>query len=431
MLILRFRCSQSNTPVFSRIFNLILLSLFVAGQAFSTTPAQHQTVFIDRDAYQNIIHPPEYWGASALELIGQGAFAVNDPVVTIADIVWADSDSDGYGDVPTTVSWELKEHYLLNRLVEDLAGDPIALAAYVQNEISLTQGFQSIQGDTSGVLQSATIVRGAYGTYLEKQGSPWEQCALLVYLLRRAGYPAAIVGASELATLMRADRLDRTLGLRLVETFGPDDTLPVNFPWVIVNETKDGNGNWQHLFPWIKDVVFEEGFDPYPFLPADYDTGEKWTDRYLQNDPTIHSLIGANGKDAPGELFPKFVAQYIPDKALSLEDIGFRQYNRKLQYSEWADFPKPFWIASLGSGTFGNPINLIVKNNDLLANDQWRFATIKISVLDSFNQLYLETERIPLSQLTNRKFYFYRDGSSEMGSTSPSTAKSTAPPLHL
>jgi hypothetical protein len=387
-----------------------LASLIVAS-AFAATPAQHQTVFIDRDAYQNIIHPPEYWGASAQELVGDGAFNVTAPVLNnLANTVWEDSDMDGYGDVPADESWELKEHYLLNQLVEDLGGDPIALAAYVQNEVSLTQGFQSIQGDTSGILKSALLVRGAYGVFLEKQGSPWEQSALLVYLLRRAGYPASIVESSQTSYLMRADRLDRIFGFRISESLNPNDIVQVDYPWVVVNDAKDGSGTWRHLFPWLDDVVFEEGFDVYDFLPVGYQTGEEWTDQYLQNDSAISALVGPNGKDAAGELFPKFVAQFIADDALSLEDIGFSAYTRKLQYNEWSDFPKPFFVASLVPGDFGGPISVLVKENGLIATDSSRFAGVQFRVRDQFNNIFLETDPIPLALLTNRQLYFYRDG---------------------
>ena len=283
------------------IKNALISLLYLLGFSLSglgAEPGVHQTVFIDRPDYQDVAHPPEYLSASSPELRGNGDFLALDPTVDVASIVWSDLDEDGFGDVPSDVSQELSEHYLLNQLVEDLEGDPIALAAYVQNEIKLDRAFQVPTEGQLKWFESRTIFRGAYGVFLEKQGSPWEQCALLVYLLRRAGYPAAVVEAPKyvdpydpdlpLYTMyMRTDRLDRMFGCRVDESLTPNIAISVDYPWVVVNDQKDGSGHWQHLFPWIKDIVLEEGFDPYSFLPDGYDSGEEWLERYLRAYPRI------------------------------------------------------------------------------------------------------------------------------------------------
>ncbi|MDQ8208785.1 DUF6531 domain-containing protein, partial [Coraliomargarita sp. SDUM461003] len=404
--------------VFSWLVSSFAIPLFAA------SPTQHQTVFIDREAYQSVAHAPDYLGASPDELIGGGAFYVNDPVVNLSAITWSDSNSDGYGDVPTDVSQELSEHYLLNQLVENLDGDPIALAAFVQNEIELVNGFQSPTTGQAQWGESRTIYRGAYGTYLEKQGSPWEQSALLVYLLRRAGYPAAVVEAPKYVDpyvpsqyaytmYMRSDRLDRMLGMRLVEDIEPDDTASVDYPWVIVNDEKDGSGTWRHLFPWIKDVVVEEGFDPYSYLPEDYNSGEEWVEQYLQNDPAIMGLVTADGKDTAGLLFSRFLSQYIADDSLSLEDVGFHRYYRKSQYNEWSDFPRPYVVGLFDSQGNAYMMNPVVKSQDLVASDAGRFSAVRLTVFDpnvGSGTPILETDVIMTCQLANRNLYFYRDG---------------------
>lgn len=420
-----------------------LLSCFASTMAvslFGATPGSHQTIFIDRPDYQFVEQPPAYLGASAPELQGNGFFLVADPIVQIADIQWADTNSDGYGEVPTGVSWELSEHYLLNQLVEDLAGDPIALAAYVQNEIKLVNGYQQRVSSASSSpwlgtpLESLTISRGATGAYMEKQGSPWEQCSLLVYLLRRAGYAAAVVeapkfqyqdgGGNPIADVnvmsLRMDRLDRMFGFRLVESFSPDQALYADYPWVVVNDAKDGSGTWRHLFPWIKDVIVEEGFNPYDYLPAAYDSGEKWVEQYFQNDPAIVGLAEEDEVNSAGQLFSRFIGQYIADDALSLEDMGFHSYYRKSQYNEWSDFPRPFavgFFAFQSSNPLGQLMNPVVKDAPLNTDptDQFRFGRVKLTVRDLSNNVHLQTSLMPMAQLTNRRLYFYRDGSGNIG----------------
>lgn len=79
---------------------------------------------------------------------------------------------------------------VLKDFVEELNRDPIAIAQYVYNEIDLIDPFLLTD---SGSFHPPIIHRSPYGTFLEKQGSPWEQCTLLVELLRLAGHQARFV----------------------------------------------------------------------------------------------------------------------------------------------------------------------------------------------------------------------------------------------
>ena len=65
--------------------------------------------------------------------------------------------------------------------------NPLTLVQYVHNEIETIDPFLTRE---NRVFQAPAIHKNPLRTFLEKQGSPWEQCELLVYLLRKAGYQA-------------------------------------------------------------------------------------------------------------------------------------------------------------------------------------------------------------------------------------------------
>ncbi len=143
-----------------------------------------QAVFLDQPHFDGTPLPPEYAGKSVEELTNFTASATN--------AVWLTNDT---GYLTVDQSPELRRHPLLDQLVTDLRNDPLALTAYVVNEIELTDALA--YGEDGQVPEDSVnlggVNRSALGTFLEKQGSPTEQCALLVYLLRQAGYPAAYV----------------------------------------------------------------------------------------------------------------------------------------------------------------------------------------------------------------------------------------------
>lgn len=371
-----------------------------------------QTTFMDKPSYHTEPLPPEYLGMSLNELLSLGYQNVSLPSMTPSAYQWTG------GVAPSNVSPELRGHPMLDQLVEDLAEDPIALAAFVQNEIELTN---ATQGTEHGAFLGASqLVRGALGTYMERQGSPWEQCALLVYLLRKAGYPAAYVQTTSTTStqgmFMLERRLYAMLGLHIADGATYNSVLGVDFPWVVVYTDKSGTGGeWVHLFPWIKDTVIEEGLNPYDYLPAGYDSGKLWMEKYLQNDSGINALIADDGVDTPGLLFERYVEQEAMDNNLSIEDFGIRVYNRRNHYWRWEDFPKPYIIGQHGEP--GYVETLSVKSNDLKdSGDQSKFATIDVTIQRKDNkQSVLSTATIRLCDLHNRRFYaFYKPGTNKV-----------------
>jgi len=140
-----------------------------------------RSVFLDQPQFDGSPLPPFYAGMTVAEML------TNTPPVTNS-VSNTPSSFTNVDDSP-----ELRRHPILDQFVKDMGNDPIALANYVINSIDLTDPMD--YSDNGNVAEQAInptgVTRGALGTFLEQEGSPVDQCALLVYLLRQAGVPAA------------------------------------------------------------------------------------------------------------------------------------------------------------------------------------------------------------------------------------------------
>lgn len=143
-----------------------------------------RAVFVDQPHFEGEPVPPAYVGASLDEL------QTNNVVTTTFSLTQGAGTYTNLDQSP-----ELRRHPVLDQLVSDMRRDPVALARYVHNEIALTDAISyDEQGNVSEVsVNAGGVSRGALGAYLEGQGSPAEQCALLIYLLRQAGVSAVYV----------------------------------------------------------------------------------------------------------------------------------------------------------------------------------------------------------------------------------------------
>lgn len=256
---------------------------------------------------------------------------------------------------------ELRSHPILDKFVADMGNDPIALANYVLNEIELTD---AISYPDDGQISDPSINlggvnRGALATFLEGQGSPLEQCALLVYLLRKAGYPAIYVFPPKDELKMLDSRMSQLLRMQLKGLVNDEgeETLPtlisVNYPWVatyVPDSANPGQNKWVHLFPWLKDTEIKEGYNLYDFMPIGYRTGNQWMRKYLDRDNAIISL--SSESDTVSTLFPAFINKELQTNhpELTIEDIGLQVRNRRHLYSRWEDFPQP-WQVTENNGT--------------------------------------------------------------------------------
>ncbi len=216
---------------------------------------------------------------------------------------------------------------ILDQFVEELKRDPLALAEYVQNEISFIDPFLT---QKDGVFEAPCIHRNAFMTFLEKHGSPWEQCQLLVYLLRQAGYHAVYAFGEPCA--VSKELAEKMLLIQLNQ-----EKISFKYPWVVFFDGQE----WIALFPWLKEMQVNEGFNLYSFMPEKYATAERWILHYLQGDERILKHIGEDGDDSAGVLFSRFVEEELQLQGLSLADVGIQRTLLKKQFKTWEDFPRP------------------------------------------------------------------------------------------
>ena len=378
-------------------------------------PASWSVFFLDQPHFQGQPCPSFHEGESVDELIHQA------PLIQ-------DSLSSPNVKQLTQInnSPELKSHSKLDEFALALGNDPMVIANYVQNKIELTD---AIGYNCSGAVDPNSVnpqgmCRDALATYLEGQGSAIEQCALLIYLLRKAGYPAAYVFPEQNKTLMFDEQLSKMLHMQLrgaMSLSGPmklPELIPVNYPWVAFyyqdkNNTQD-KGKWVHLFPWIKDTEAIEGKNIWDYFPNNYKNERQWLMGYLLNDPAIRSL---SSEDNIGTLFPLYAQQQLNSK-LSIDDIGIHYLNRQHDYSDWNDFPRP-WTTPFISNDHITP-NLDSsspeQNPKLLDKVSNIFDTISIQVIsdrsnkgisDLSNPTLLDTGSLRLVDLHDRRFLFY------------------------
>ena len=199
---------------------------------------------------------------------------------------------------------------ILDQFIEELKKDPLALAGYVCNEIAFVDPFIPLE---NGIFYPAGIHRNVLRTYLEKKGSPWEQCQLLAYLLRKAGFPTLYVTSGALS-------LPKPFVEKLLLTKLPEDQKEalLCYPWIVFFDGKE----WISLFPWMKEIQIREGYDLYSLMPEEYSSANRWILRYLKGDETILRHIAVDGDDTAGPLFVGFVQEQLRQKGLSIADIG-------------------------------------------------------------------------------------------------------------
>lgn len=220
---------------------------------------------------------------------------------------------------------------LLIDFVKEMGGNPMALTQYVQNEIELVDPFNYVEGN---YLLPPPIYRSLVDTFLNREGSAWEQCALLTFLLQQAGYQAMCVEGDPHS--IPGEFVERMLSLYFPDV-KPGEPVQLKYPWVLLKIDSE----WISLFPWIKDIQVSEGYDAYGFLPDEYASGDLWIKRYLSNDPEISKHIGPDGNDTAGVLFVRFLEEHLAKQGLALQDVGSQRRMCKKQYSSWDEFPRP------------------------------------------------------------------------------------------
>ena len=351
-----------------------------------------RSVFIDQPHFQTSPLPPDLLNKTPYELLNYGARVTN--AVSLSPSACTNVDQ----------SPELRRHPVLDQFVSDLNRDPLALANYVQNEIELTDpmGYREDGQVEKEAVYQGGVNRGALGVYLEGQGSPTEQCALLIYLLRQAGYPATYVFPPDGGLKMLDTRLSSLLQMRVNDAhdasgrlYTTNQLIAVNYPWVAAYI---GN-QWVHLFPWLKDYAVTEGLNVYDYLPDPYKQTQLWVKDYVLGKTNILAFATLSD-DTPSTIFPRWLDNALKQNApgISLDDIGMQCINRRHLYAQWTDFPRPTWVTntstameSLAAGGMTNVFDTVQVQLFSVANPQKSILTPPLRMADLHNRKFFLT----------------------------------------
>jgi len=430
---------------------------------FITAPAPWTAAHLQPN-FQGTPLPSAYQGKSVDELIH------NAPPV--ADTLPAPSSS---GTITVTGSStvsldlihldnspELRDHPVLDQFVTSMNNDPMALANYVLNQIRLTDavGYDTQSGqiaDTS--INPQGVSRDALATYLEGQGSPAEQCALLVYLLRQCktasqpnGIPCGYVFPRQDQTLMFDEQLSKLLRMQIrgatnsVNGMTAPELIPVNYPWVAayITDPATGISSWVHIFPWLKDTSVTEGADVWSYLPSSsttsgqtfgYQTGGQWLLHYMLNDPAIRQLTTPDGlyTDDMNTLFPLFAQSKLNGTGVSFDQVGMQIYDRQNYYTRWQDFPRPWQTPTVSNTNLAmnldvsqNPssINGALANifdtiNIQVVSDRDRNGTLTLTGTGTPAEPLIKTGDLRMVDLHDRRFLLYHQVVSTTGTGTP------------
>ena len=164
--------------------------------------------------------------------------------------------------------------------------------------------------------------------------------ALLVYLLRQAGVPAAYVYPPNGGLQMLDFQANKPANaVERGELAGANQSAAVHRPELSV-------GGCLHRHELGADVSVAqiteivEGFN-YDYMPTNYNSGFKWMKPFIDGDTNIFSL---SDSDQPF----RFAAQVHPEEPerfalwTSVDDMGVQIVNRKHLYAQWGDFPSRF-----------------------------------------------------------------------------------------
>ena len=337
------------------------------------------TTLIKTPSFQGEPAPPAYYGKTADELMALTARFEKQYA----------APAGAYGTL--SGSPELQAHPILDKLAADLGNDPLAIVNYVTNEIELSDALSyNENGDVDDVsINSGGMNRGALGAYLEGQGSPEEQCALLVYLLRKAGVQSGFVRAPHNQVKMLDQQLSNLLGMRIKGAITPlnfqpvPQFIPVNYPWVAAYVTVDGVQKWVHVFPWLKDVEVVEGLGVEGFLPRNKKTIREWVRDYVLADAN-HPIMQLDAEDhTPGNLFLKDLDKSLREQwtGISRDDLGIHFRTRKVNRQRLTEFPQPAQFTAENLLPAGTAYQLTAN----LAPDSSWYDTLDIEIRSTVN----------------------------------------------
>jgi len=308
-----------------------------------TTPSPQVSTYISQPQFQGQPLPSPYEGLSVAELLNL-TVPVTYQFVTISPTSSTLLALDGTSSTP-----ELRSHPILDKFVSDSGSNAMVLANYVLNNIQLADPLSyDRNGDyTTASINCGGVDRGALATFMEKQGNPIEQCALLVYFLRKCNVPCGYVFPTNNSLQMLDERMSYILRMQLhnaVDLYGNPimpQIIPVNYPWVAAYVS----GKWIHIFPWLKDTAISQGYNLNTQMPTGYQSGLQWMQKYIGRDSNILSL--STVWDDPNHLFVPFVQKELAlnNNGVGLSNVGIVAYDRQNFYSSWSQFPQPWGLS--------------------------------------------------------------------------------------
>lgn len=356
-----------------------------------------RSVFLDQPHFNGSPLPPFYAGQTLAEML------TNTPPVTNT-VSFTPTAATNLDNSP-----ELRRHPILDNFVASMGNDPIALANYVINQIGLTDPMD--YNDNGNVAENSInpggVTRGALGTFLEKQGSPAEECALLVYLLRQAGVPAVYEFAPHNGIQILDARLSQMLKFQVhgdINEAGmlytTNTMIAVNYPWVAAYI----GTNWVHIFPWLKDYRINEGLNLFDEMPTNYSNAYGWVHDYIYGNTNLLSLA-VNGDNTPRVIFPKYLQQTLLQNhpGISVDDLGVQIINRQHYYARWQDFPTPTWVTNISTPIENLSSSALTNVNPTLTNI---FDTMSVEIYSLNDPTKdIKTGDMRLVDLHNRQFY--------------------------
>jgi RHS repeat-associated protein len=307
---------------------------------------------------------------------------------------------------------ELLRSPVLDSFVASMGNDPVALANFVINQVDLTDPMDySDDGNVSEqAIYPTGVSRGALGTFMEREGSPIDQCALLVYLLRQAGVPAVYQFPPSGGMKILTERLSEMFRFQIQgayneagQLYTTNTMITVNYPWVAAYI----GTNWVNIFPWLKDYEVTEGLNLWDEMPPNYYNAFPFVHDYIYGNTNLLSLASGSD-DTLRVIFPAYLKQTLLQNhpGVSVGDIGTQIVNRQHYYARWQDFPTPTYVTntcisleSLGSSSITN-INPALTNI---------FDTLSVEIYSLNDPTKdIQTGQMPLTALHNREFYIYQ-----------------------
>lgn len=324
----------------------------VFGYAVNFDPVSPwETTLLRTPNFQGQPAPPAYLGKTAAEI---AAVPASTSSIDVTLPSWHPNEATMHPFLRIDFEPELRKHIELDRLAAKLE-TPLNIANYVFNEIGLVD---AVSYNEEGKVDERSVnaggmTRDALAVYMEGQGSPAEQCALLTYLLRKSGYYAAYVKPAHNAIKMDAQRLSNLLRMRIKDAMTPtgqvlsDSMISVNYPWVVFFDP--AANRWVHLFPWLKDTEVVEGQAIEGYIPGGQSI-TSWVRNYLLNPDSLNSPLQLDKENqTPGHLFMLDLQKTLNPKGLSISQVGVNFRDRKHLRDSWDKFPTPPVITPVGT----------------------------------------------------------------------------------